>query len=203
MWQSVRHARLIFFIATGLALGLGIVNRQSTFAQINVPPAQPPAVVAAPAAASFIFLPLTSKQPASAPAPSSFADQVITLVNQYRASAGCAALTTNAALTTAAQAHAVDMAVNDYFSHTGLNGSHPWDRATAAGYNWSMIGENIAAGYSTPAAAVAGWVASPPHYANMVNCNFQDTGVGYYYLASDPGSYTYHYYWVQDFGKPW
>ena len=56
----------------------------------------------------------------------------------------------NDALDAAAYGHSQDMGVNNFLSHTGSNGSTPWDRMRAAGYQYSSAGENIAAGYSSP-----------------------------------------------------
>jgi hypothetical protein len=55
----------------------------------------------------------------------------------------------------AAQAHSQDMNDNNYFSHTSPGGEDPGDRITAAGYDWTSWGESIAAGYTTPAEALA------------------------------------------------
>lgn len=102
----------------------------------------------------------------------------------------------NSRLTTAARAHAVDMGANSYFSHTSLDGSAPWDRTAAAGYAGGGIGENIAAGYLTPADVVQGWIDSPGHCRNLMGANWKHLGVGYAYAASSP----YRHYWVQNFG---
>jgi len=102
----------------------------------------------------------------------------------------------NAKLTTAARAHAVDMGANNYFSHNSLDGSAPWDRTAAAGYSGRGIGENIAAGYLTPADVVRGWIDSPGHCRNLMGPNWKHLGVGYAYAASSP----YRHYWVQNFG---
>ena len=131
-----------------------------------------------------------------------FAQQVVNIVNQERANAGCAPLTINQQLTTAAQGHSNDMALNDFFSHTGSDGSSPWERMNNAGYQFSYAAENIAAGYPTPQAVVNGWMDSPGHRANILNCILEDTGVGYYYLANDTGTTNYHHYWTQVFGTP-
>ena len=107
------------------------------------------------------------------------------------------ALVADNALQRAARDHAVDMATYDYFSHTGRDGSMPWQRFAAAGYTGpSPWGENIAAGRSTAAAAVQGWMESPPHCRNIMNADFGRLGVGYAY---GPQS-TYRHYWVQAFG---
>ncbi|WP_225834410.1 CAP domain-containing protein [Streptomyces sp. NK08204] len=117
--------------------------------------------------------------------------RIVELVNAERAKAGCAPVTLNATLTKAAQAHSADMASHQNMSHTGSDGSSPGDRITRAGYVWSTYGENIAYGYSTPEQVMAGWMSSPGHKANILNCAFKEIGVG----LAQPGSY-----WTQDFG---
>lgn len=101
------------------------------------------------------------------------------LLNDVRADAGSNPVSYNAQLDSAAQAHAQDMLDNNYFSHTGLNGSTAGQRATAAGYNWRTVGENIAAGYQTEESVLNGWVNSPGHQANNINPNFEEFGLGY------------------------
>ena len=68
---------------------------------------------------------------------------------------------------------------NNYFSHTGLNGSTAGERATAAGYNWRTVGENIAAGFNSESSVLDAWVNSPGHQANNINPNFEEFGLGY------------------------
>lgn len=133
---------------------------------------------------------------------SPFAAEVVALTNQHRTAAGCAPLTINGRLMAAAQLHSEDMALRDFFSHTGSNGSSPWERMRAQGYTFSRAAENIAAGYSTPASVVEGWMSSSGHRANILNCNLREIGVGYYHLANDTGSVNYRHYWTQDFGTP-
>lgn len=88
------------------------------------------------------------------------------------------------------------MANNNYFSHTGLNGSTIGTRANAAGYAYRTVGENIAAGYNSIDAVMTGWVDSAGHCANMMNASFKEYGLA---CASNPNS-TYKTYWTQDFG---
>lgn len=122
---------------------------------------------------------------------------VIVLTNQHRRAAGCGDLTWDPALSTAAQRHAEDMAANNYFSHTSLNGARFTTRIRNAGYRYRQAAENIAAGQTTPDEVVAGWMASPGHRANILNCRLQHIGIGYAHSGhSDYGSY-----WVQDFGR--
>ncbi|MDQ7029268.1 MAG: CAP domain-containing protein, partial [Ardenticatenia bacterium] len=86
-----------------------------------------------------------------------FSEEALTVTastNQYRQEAGCPPLTLSAQLTEAAQRHTDDMAYNDFSSHTGSDGSSPWDRIRDTGYEFILAGENIAAGYPTAQAVV-------------------------------------------------
>lgn len=71
---------------------------------------------------------------------------VFDLVNQQRDWHGLGTLLADDRLRSAAYGHAEDMAANDFFDHTGSGGSTIGTRATAAGYQWTSLGENIAAG---------------------------------------------------------
>ena len=70
---------------------------------------------------------------------------------QYGKFAPAGTLKMNPALRCAGRKHDKDMIAKDFFSHTGSNGSTPWDRIKSAGYgNYTTAGENIAAGQTTP-----------------------------------------------------
>jgi uncharacterized protein YkwD len=147
------------------------------------------------------YLPLVLKPVEPTPNPV-FEEQVINLTNQQRLSHGCNPVTMDARLQTAAEGHSQDMALNDFFSHTGSDGSNAGDRIEAQGYNWSRWGENIAAGYPSPESVVTAWMESSGHRANILNCNFVHIGVGYYYLQNDTGNINYQHYWTQVFASP-
>ncbi|MFI0447581.1 CAP domain-containing protein [Actinomadura sp. 6N118] len=117
---------------------------------------------------------------------------VVTLTNKERAKAGCGALRSDQRLATAARRHSADMAAHDYFDHTSRNGDSPWKRMEDAGYT-SPGAENIAKGYPTAAAVVEGWMKSPGHRANILNCKLRAIGVGMVGGSGGP-------WWTQDFG---
>ncbi|MEU8434470.1 CAP domain-containing protein [Streptomyces sp. NPDC029216] len=144
--------------------------------QPAAPPAEPSAAPSAPQASG-----------ATADAQA----KVLALVNQERAAAGCPALTVNAKLTQAAQDHSADMAAHATMSHTGSDGSDPGQRITRAGYQWQTYGENVAYGYSTPEQVMEGWMNSPGHRRNILDCSYREIGIG----LAQPGQY-----WTQDFG---
>ncbi|GAB4542542.1 MAG: hypothetical protein Fur002_12970 [Anaerolineales bacterium] len=128
----------------------------------------------------------------------SFEAKALELINAERAKAGLPALAYSSQLTAAAQLHSADMACNNYFSHTGLDGSSVADRVSQQGYVWSYVGENIAAGYSTPKDAVNGWMNSPGHKANILSPNYTEIGLGYAYGRAS----AYGMYWTAVFAKP-
>jgi uncharacterized protein YkwD len=149
------------------------------------PPSPPgtPAPTAPPPTA-----PATTR-PTPAPAPS-LGEQVVALANAARAEEGCDPLRIDARLTAAAQAHSDDMAAQDYFAHTSLDGRSAWDRILAAGYA-RPGGENIAQGQRSASEVHDAWMDSPDHRANILDCRFTAIGVGV-----ETESWT----WTQDFG---
>ena len=157
----------------------------------------------AAASLSYVYLPLITGT-------TSVEAQVVALTNQQRRLNGCNVdLVLSAQLTAAAYAHSRDMALNNFFSHTGSDQSTMVSRITDTGYNYAMLAENIAAGNSTPQQVVAAWMNSAPHRANILNCGLHELGVGYYYQADDqPNVQTgdpdvagpFFYYWTEDFG---
>jgi uncharacterized protein YkwD len=146
---------------------------------------------------------LPDPPPAAAPA-GEIATRALARTNQYRRQFGCPALTLDPALTQAAQAHSNDMARNDFFSHTGSDGAQPDQRLLRAGYRFTRMAENLAAGYDTPEAMVdALFNETPPndgHRRNILDCALREMGLGYSFLADDGGNVAYNHYWTQDFG---
>jgi uncharacterized protein YkwD len=147
--------------------------------------------------------PSASTSPAPTTPPPSPADpivaaeaEVVRLVNVERAKTGCSPVAANDALAKAARDHSTDMAKNNYFSHTSLDGTQFADRISRAGYQWRGAGENIAKGQRTPADVMNAWMNSSGHRANIVNCGFRDLGVGLAYDGTNTPL------WTQDFGTP-
>ncbi|MEU7896046.1 CAP domain-containing protein [Nonomuraea sp. NPDC049152] len=107
-------------------------------------------------------------------------DEVVKLTNAERASGGCKPLTHDPQLRAAAEGHSADMAAKGYFDHTSPDGRNPGDRIKASGFSpVSAWGENIAKGQRTAADVVRGWMNSPGHRANIMNCNYTHIGVGH------------------------
>ena len=111
---------------------------------------------------------------------------VMCLINHVRAQHGEEPLAANPQLEHAAQEHSAELVEQDYFAHVSPGGETPVDRIRLAGYIPGpsfgyVIGENLAwgtLGLSTPAAIVNAWVNSPGHLANILEGQYQDTGIG-------------------------
>ena len=123
----------------------------------------------AAAAANACALPATANQMAS---------EIAAGVNAQRQANGLAPLAYNADLGRAATAHACDMAVNNFFSHQGSNGSSAHARVQAAGYRDCTVAENLAWGYPTAAQIIGGWMGSAGHRANMLHPRVKEMGIG-------------------------
>lgn len=107
------------------------------------------------------------------------------------------ALIPDAKLMEAAGKHAAWMAANNVMSHDGDGGSSFWQRIQQAGYKPSSGGENIAAGYNTPASVFQGWLNSPGHRRNILNKGWSQIGLG---DAVDPR--TGKRFWCVVFAQP-
>ncbi|ROP33989.1 CAP domain-containing protein [Couchioplanes caeruleus] len=144
----------------------------------------------------------TSPKPSSKPTAGGSAVQkaeaeVVRLVNQERARAGCSPVTVDSRLASVARSHSQDMAANRFFSHTNRQGKSPSQRVTAAGYKFRLTGENIAFGQATPAAVMQAWMKSAGHRANILKCGYRNIGVG---LAFRNDSGRQVPMWTQEFG---
>lgn len=121
--------------------------------------------------------PSVSTPSQSTTANSSYAAQVVSLVNAERAKQGLPALTVNTKVQQAAQTRAGELKTS--FAHTRPNGASCFTALTEAGVSYSRAGENIAYGQSTPEAVVQAWMNSSGHRANILSSSFTTIGVGY------------------------
>ncbi|MBE0568454.1 MAG: CAP domain-containing protein [Deltaproteobacteria bacterium] len=82
-------------------------------------------------------------------------------------------------LAMAAYLHSEDMALNNFFSHTGSDGSSAGQRISRQGYSWRAYGENIAVGNQTVSSVLQGWLGSEGHCRNLMDPAFTEVGAGY------------------------
>ena len=119
-----------------------------------------------------------------------YEQEVARLVNEIRKSRGLSPLTLDWQLSRVARYKSQDMKDKGYFSHTSPTYGSPFNMMKSFGITYKTAGENIAKGYSTPAAVVDAWMNSPGHRANILNSSFTHIGVGYVAEGS---------YWTQMF----
>ncbi len=130
---------------------------------------------------------------------------IVEMTNQVRGEQKLAPLKVNAMLAKAARAFAQSVANSGKFSHTA-DGRTPSQRAESVGYKHCGVAENLAmdgnsAGYDTGALAlqaIAGWMNSPPHRANILRTTVSEIGVG---VARAPGPKP-KFISVELFGQP-
>jgi uncharacterized protein YkwD len=156
-------------------------------------PAPEPAVVETP----------KPTPPAPRPAPparslATIVDTVFLLTNRERARASLTPLRRNADLTRAAQLQAEQMAAAGKLAHEVPGSRYPTlaSRLRLIGYQYRAVGENVAEGYTSGAALMAGWMTSAPHRANILSARYTETGVG---MARSKNGRTYH---AQVFARP-
>jgi uncharacterized protein YkwD len=118
---------------------------------------------------------------------------VVCLINQERAKRHLPGLVDNGRLDRSAQGWTNMMVSHRDFTH----GADFASRISAVGFNWSNVGENIAAGFQTPLSVVHGWMASTGHCQNILSPIYRMVGTGVSSgapAANDDGT------WTQDFG---
>ena len=85
-------------------------------------------------------------------------------------------------------AHSVEMAYDGYFDHSSRDGTPFWKRVDqwygSSGYRFWSVGENIlwSSPNLTPGRAIALWMASPEHRANILNPQWREIGVAAVHL---------------------
>jgi uncharacterized protein YkwD len=141
-----------------------------------------------------IYFPLVSV----AAEPSSSEQSVADLINEFRTKNNLSALNVDPRLTQAARVHSLDMATNNFFSHSGSDGSDPGTRMLREGYGpLQGQGECIAKIALSiphdPATVMNMWLSSPLHKAVIQAPYFKDVGIGY---AEGDG----YAYYTADFG---
>lgn len=106
------------------------------------------------------------------------ADNIAVLTNETRLKNNLPALAINLTLNNSANLKAEDMNANNYFSHTDKSGRGLDYYLKQVGYEYNFAGENLAVGYVDAAAVVKAWKKSPTHYANLVDKDFKELGIG-------------------------
>lgn len=121
--------------------------------------------------------------------------EVLEHINDYRAENGLSPLTFDETLLKAAQLRAAEITKN--YSHDRPDGTSCFTVLDDVAFSYGAAGENIAwteGKLSTPATVSSSWINSAPHRQNILNADFDVTGVA----SVRVGGVTY---WVQLFAK--
>lgn len=93
---------------------------------------------------------------------------ILAETNSERARLGLSPLRISSNLNAAATLKVIDMFARQYFEHTSPTGVTISDLSESVGYDYILVGENLALGnFSSDAALVAAWMGSPGHRANI------------------------------------
>ncbi len=124
-----------------------------------------------------------------------YAAEIVRLVNLERQKENLAPLKNLNTLSKVAEIKSKDMRDKNYFNHNSPTYGSPGDMVKKFNISFTMLGENIAAGQTTPASVVKSWMDSPGHKANILNARYTHIGIGY----AEGGSWKH--YWTQLFLK--
>jgi len=128
------------------------------------------------------------------PAQASAEQHLLASINAHRAAAGAPALTLDATLSVASREHSCDMSIHQALSHTGSDGSSPFQRISATGVTFSTGGENIgmAGGYGLIGGVDtidSGMMAEPAtqgtHHWNIIHAAYTRVGLGIIYANGE------------------
>ncbi|WP_043932069.1 CAP-associated domain-containing protein [Bacillus sp. EB01] len=93
-----------------------------------------------------------------------------------------------------ARKHSADMAKNNYFSHTNLNGESPFDRMEEDNLRFMLAGENLAYGQFSSIFAHEGLMNSKGHRDNILKSQYEYLGVGVAFNEKSQPYFTQNYY---------
>jgi len=120
---------------------------------------------------------------------------VLVQLNQIRIAHGLTPLVASKSLGEAADRHSSDMIVKGYFSHDSSTGAPFYQRIRSyyppsSNGSWS-VGENLfwSSGTVDARGALAAWMASPEHRANILNPSWREIGIGAVSSNRAPGAY--------------
>ncbi len=105
-------------------------------------------------------------------------EAIVEATNAERIKAGVPPLQINSKLVASATIKTNDMITRQYFEHDSPSGKGVSDLGREVGYQYVVMGENLALGnFASSQDVVKAWMESPGHRANMLNPNYQEIGV--------------------------
>ncbi len=125
---------------------------------------------------------------------------ILSETNLERTTRGMSAFSVDPQLTEMAERKLADMIARDYFQHESPTGDGIQELAAAAGYQYILVGENLAyGGFRDDAHVVEAWMESPGHRANILHEKYSEIGI-----AARRATFQGEVNWVavQSFGLP-
>lgn len=116
--------------------------------------------------------------------------QLFDLTNAVRVVHGLPVLEWNEPLQKTAEQHSSEMAENNYFSHTNLDGQSPFDRMAEDDIAFRTAGENLATGQPSSIFAHEGLMNSMGHRENILQENYETLAVGVSFGENNRPYYT-------------
>lgn len=116
--------------------------------------------------------------------------QLFDLTNAARVKHGFSVLSWDDKIKETARKHSLDMAENNYFSHTNLNGESPFDRMKEDDIFFTVAGENLAYGQFSSIFAHEGLMNSMGHRENILRKEYDTLGVGVAFNSQKQPYYT-------------
>jgi len=104
-------------------------------------------------------------------------ENVLRIMNEYRAQELLPPLALERRLTQAADDRMQHMEDEGFWSHTSPSGVSPFTWVRVRAYQFSKVGENLANGFETARVLVESWMESPGHRANIMSPDFEDVGL--------------------------
>lgn len=160
--------------------------------------------LAAAAAAAALFAPpllpaaagATRRASAEEPATAAAAEDMLGRLNAARTANGLRPYRSSPLLAAVAAAHAREVAENNHYSHTGLDGRSARQRMADAGYGAGHSGVRTSENFVARSTVEEGfqWLMDDPgHRPNMLDAQFREVGVG-------AAPTRFGFVWVLDFG---
>ncbi|WP_406687003.1 CAP domain-containing protein [Rossellomorea vietnamensis] len=123
-----------------------------------------------------------------------FEYQLFDLTNATRVEKGLNVLSWDSLVRDTARKHSLDMAEQDYFSHTNLEGQSPFDRMEEDQVAFRTAGENLAYGQLSSIFAHEGLMNSKGHRENILQPHYEHLGIGVAFNEKSQPYYTENFY---------
>lgn len=100
-------------------------------------------------------------------------------INQYRSENNLFSFKIHSALELSSKEKAIDMLTQDYWSHHDNEGVFSWHFFRESDYMYSVAGENLAIGFTSPEKVLSAWKESKTHNDILLSKNFSDMGASF------------------------